>query len=56
MQKLQATTEAVFADINLKPRPGAPSNTAVLRDRRLAEVANKIQKLKEARLQARSRE
>jgi hypothetical protein len=56
MQKLQATTEAPVADINLTPRLGAPSDTAVLRDRRLAEVANKIQKLKEARRQARPRQ
>jgi hypothetical protein len=56
MQNLPATTEALLADINLKPHPGAPSDTAVLRDRRLAEIANKIQKLKEAREQARSQQ
>jgi hypothetical protein len=56
MQKLQDTIDTPFADINPKPRPIAPSDTAVLRDRRLAEVASKIQKLKEARLQARSRQ
>jgi hypothetical protein len=56
MQKLQDTIDTLFADINPKPRPIAVSDTANLRDRRLVEVASKIQKLKEARLQTRSRQ
>jgi hypothetical protein len=56
MQRLQDTIDTLFADIDPKPRPIPPSDTAVLRDCRLVEVARKIQKLKEARLQAQSRQ
>jgi hypothetical protein len=56
MQKLQDTIDTLLADINTKPWPIAPSDTAILRDRRLLEVASKIQKLKQARLQAQSRQ
>ena len=54
MQKLQDAIDTLFADIDPKPRPIAPSDTAILRDRRLVEIASKIQKLKQARLQAQS--
>ena len=56
MQNLQDTIDALLADIKPSSRPVAPSDTAVLRDRRLVEVVSKIQKLKKARLQARSRQ
>jgi hypothetical protein len=56
MQKLQDTIDTLLADIDPKSRPIAPSDTAILRDRRLVEVASKIQKLKQARQQAQSRQ
>ena len=56
MQKLQDTIDTLFADINPKPRPIALTNTAILRDRRLAEIASRIQKLKAARLKTRSQQ
>ena len=55
MHKLQDMIDPVFAGINQKPRPLAPSETAELRDRRLREAAGKIERLKQARLQAQSR-
>ena len=56
MQKLQTAIDTLFADIDQKRRPLAPSETAELRDRRLVEVASKIEKLKRARLSAQSRQ
>ena len=56
MQKLQDTIDTLFADIKENPRPVAPSDAAVLRDRRLLEMASRIEKLKQARLKARSRQ
>lgn len=56
MQRLQDTVDTLFADIDPKSRPLPLSGTVVLRDRRLVEIGRKIQKLKEARLQARSQQ
>ena len=56
MQKLQDTIDTLIADINSKPRPIGLTDTAILRDRRLPEVASRIQKLKAARLKTRSRQ
>jgi hypothetical protein len=55
MQKLQEMIETVLGDINQKPRPHAPSDVAVERDRRFAEAAGKLEKLRQARLQAQRR-
>ena len=56
MQNLQDTIDALLADIKPSSRPVAPSDVAIQRDRRLLEIASKIQKLKEVRLQPRSRQ
>ena len=56
MQKLQEMIDTMFGDINQKPRPLSPSDTAILRDRSLVEVAGKIEKLKQARLWAQSQQ
>jgi hypothetical protein len=52
MQKLQEMIDTVLGDINQKPRPQAPSDVAVERDRRFAEAASRLAKLRLARLQA----
>jgi hypothetical protein len=56
MHKLQDIIDTVFSDINQKPRPSLPSDAALERDRRFAEAASKLKKLKQARLQAQSRD
>ena len=56
MQKLQDMIDIVLGDNKHKPHPQAPSDVAIERDRRLVEVASKIQKLKQARLQAQARQ
>jgi hypothetical protein len=56
MQSLQDTIDTLLADIEPKLRPVAPSDVAIQRDRRLLDIASKNQNLKEARLQARSRQ
>jgi hypothetical protein len=55
MQKLQEIIDTVLGDINQKPEPHAPSDVAVERDRRFAEAASKLEKLRLARLQAQRR-
>ena len=55
MQKLQDVVDTLFGDIDEKPEPLAPSDVAIERDRRFTEAASKLEKLRQARLQARSR-
>ena len=55
MQKLQEMIDTVFGDINQKPEPHPPSDVAVERDRRFAEAGSKLEKLRQARLQAQRR-
>ena len=55
MHKLQAIIDSVFGDIGQKPRALSPSDVAIQRDRNFVETASKIEKLKQARLQAQSR-
>lgn len=56
MEKLHDMIDTVFGDINQKPAPQAPSDAAVQRDQAFAAAASKIEKLKQARLQAQSRQ
>jgi hypothetical protein len=55
MQKLQEMIDTVLGDINQKPRPHVPSDTALERDRRFAEAASKLEKLRVARPHAQRR-
>ena len=55
MPKLQEIIDTVLGDINQKPEPLPPSDVAVERDRRFAEAASKLEKLRLARLQAQRR-
>jgi hypothetical protein len=54
MHKLQDTINAVFGDVEQKPRLHLPSEAAIERDRRFVEATSKLKKLKQARLQARA--
>jgi hypothetical protein len=56
MHKLQDMIDTVFGDIDQKPGSHLPSEAAIERDRRFAEAASKLEKLKQARLQALSRQ
>jgi hypothetical protein len=55
MQKLQEIIDTVLGDINQKPGSHAPSDVAMERDRRFAEAASKLEKLRQVRLQAQQR-
>jgi hypothetical protein len=55
MQKLQEIIDTVLGDIVQGPEPHVPSDVAVERDRRFAEAASKLEKLRLARLQAQQR-
>jgi hypothetical protein len=56
MHKLQDMIDTVFGDLNHKPGPHLPSEAGIERDRRFAEAVSKLEKLKQARLQAQSRQ
>lgn len=56
MHKLQDMIDTVFGDVNHKPGSHSPSDAAMERDRRFAEAASKLDKLRQARLQAQSRQ
>lgn len=56
MQKLQDVIDTVFGDIAQKPGSPLPSDVAIERDRRFVEAACKIERLKQARLSAQSRQ
>ena len=54
MEKLQDMIDAVFGNIDHHPTTHSLNEAAVERERAFAERARKIQKLKEARLQAKA--
>ena len=56
MQKPQEMIDIVLGDNTNRPRPHATSDVTIERDRRFMEVASKVQKLKQARLQAQARQ
>lgn len=56
MHKLQDVIDTVFSDVNPKPVIHEPDEVAIERDRKFAEAASKLEKLKQARLQAQSRQ
>jgi hypothetical protein len=56
MHKLQDMIDTVLGDRDEKPGSHLPSGAAIKRDRRFAEAASKLEKLKQARLQAQSRQ
>jgi hypothetical protein len=56
MHKLQDTIDTVFGNVAQKPGPHEPSEVAIQRDRRFVELANRIEKLKQARLLAQARQ
>jgi hypothetical protein len=56
MHKLQDMIDTVIGDIDQKPGHHLPSDVATERDRRFAEAASKLEKLRQARLQAQSRQ
>ena len=56
MEKLQEMIDSLLGDIVQKPGPLTPSEVAIQRDRQFVETARKIEKLKQARLQAQSRQ
>lgn len=51
MQKLRDTINNLYLNISQKPRSLVPSDAAAFRDRRLLELASKIEKLKQVRQQ-----
>ena len=56
MNRLQHIIDTVFGDVSQKPGVHSASEAAMERDRRFAEAASKLEKLKQARLQAQSRQ
>jgi hypothetical protein len=56
MHKLQDMIDTVFGDVSQKPDGHSPSDRATERDRRFAEAAGKLDQLRQARLQAQSRQ
>lgn len=56
MHKLQGTIDHLFGDINEKPAPQPLSDVAIQRDQAFVDAASKIERLKQARLQAQSQQ
>jgi hypothetical protein len=56
MHKLQDMIDTVFGDVSQKPGSHSPNDAAIERDRRFAEAAGKMDKLRQARLSAQSRQ
>jgi hypothetical protein len=54
MHKLKDMIDTVFSDVSQKPGVQTPSEVAIQRDQKLREAASKIERLKQARLQAQS--
>jgi hypothetical protein len=54
MHKLKDMIDTVFGDVSQKPGAHSTSEVATQRDHRFREAANKIERLKQARLQAQS--